>query len=220
MSKLERALSAIPRSFTEIRQSASHLAELRDIGWHRSIKAARPVDSAGNPIPWMCYPAIEILEAFVGPNTRVLEWGSGASTTWLGKRSTDVTSIEHNAEWFGQVSKFAPSHVQRHLVTFSGSEQFCDPLEPYLGIAADCGSSQRFDVVIVDGMARGSCMALARDILADGGVVVLDDSRRAETESWRSDMRSAGFREIKVSGVKPCAGQTCSTSFFVRFSAA
>ena len=55
------------------------------------------------------------------PNARVLEWGSGASTVWLGKRSSEVFSIESDAAWANLVQDSVPpsrSHRDtRHSVS-------------------------------------------------------------------------------------------------------
>ena len=216
MGKLSRLTAATPRSLREFKQSASHLAELRNLGWHRSVREQRPVDLSGLPVPWMCYQAAEILNAFIDPETKVLEWGSGASTAWLLERTSTVTSIEHDPEWYERVTAFVPKGADRVLVNYSGSESTCAFDEPYIQVALDRGSVSKFDVVIVDGMARESCLQVAQSVLSRSGVIVLDDSHRDEARGWRAAMRASGLREIRVSGVKPCAGQTCSTSFFLR----
>ena len=50
-----------------------------------------------------------------------------------------------------------------------------------------------YDVAIVDGVARLSCLEVAPRCLASGGVVVLDDAERAADAAARERLAADGF---------------------------
>ena len=80
-------------------------------GYWRSIFTRRCEDRAGNPIPWLTYPAISLLSAFDFRDSTVLEFGSGNSTLWWAGRSRSVTSIETSIDWIARISKLNPPNT-------------------------------------------------------------------------------------------------------------
>ena len=72
---------------------------LRKVGWYRSCRVAKPIDSDGSPLPWWTYPAIAFLRDRIRPQFRVLEFGAGYSTLWLCRRVQQVVSFENSPEW-------------------------------------------------------------------------------------------------------------------------
>jgi hypothetical protein len=47
--------------------------------------------------------AVIILDNWLRPTDRGLEWGSGRSTIWLASRVAHVLSVEHNPVWYTRV---------------------------------------------------------------------------------------------------------------------
>ena len=66
----------------------------------RTLYAIHDVDDLVNlDIPWWTYGAIDAVQEHLdalGGRARVFEFGSGASTVWLGRRSAAVYSVEHD----------------------------------------------------------------------------------------------------------------------------
>src|SRR5690606_9508223 len=65
-------------------------------------------DMASLDVPWWTYRAANRVESFLESRSgdgRVFEWGSGASTTWLGRRAAEVISIEHDTEFVEVVQR-------------------------------------------------------------------------------------------------------------------
>src|SRR5262245_35910487 len=85
---------------------------LHDDGWFRSAREGRAVDAEGRPIPWITYPAIELLRARVRPDMSVFEYGCGASTRWWAERVREVVSVEHDRAWFEQTRLGLPANVE------------------------------------------------------------------------------------------------------------
>lgn len=134
----------------------------------------------------------ERLVSFVPPGGRMLEWGAGGSTVWLAKNlpeGASLTSIEHDREWFYEVANHlgnggrgARENVRMLLREPTGplganataGEDDPTSLLPFI----DAVDGERFDVILVDGYARGACLDRARQLLNPGGVVVLHDAQR------------------------------------------
>ncbi len=90
--------------------------------------------------PWYTTEAVAFLDAFVKPETRVLEFGAGRSTVWLAKRTNHLVSVETDPEWFAWVSDNVKNADLRRL----------DP--PADHGACDGFPDAHFDLVIVDAM--------------------------------------------------------------------
>lgn len=141
----------------------------------------------------------EQIERRLFAGCRVLEWGCGGSTLWLADRlprGAHLVSIEHHRDWYERV---AQAIGQRDNVTMILSEprgpigrnatieeEDSSGLEAYIHSA----DGQTFDVILVDGVARGVCMAHARSLLRPGGTVFLHDAHR----DWY-DGAKAGYVE-------------------------
>ncbi|TDJ58096.1 MAG: class I SAM-dependent methyltransferase [Planctomycetota bacterium] len=118
---------------------------------------------------------------------RMLEWGSGGSTVWFADRLPDaaqLTSVEHDRQWHETLSAAIGERSNVRLLLAEPAnplgrnatidEENPAPLAAYLG-AADGAT---YDVIVVDGVARGACLERARELLAPGGVVFLHDAQR------------------------------------------
>lgn len=152
--------------------------------------------------PWIVMAAVtfledECLEPWGGPlSFRAFEWGAGGSTLWLSQRCATVISIEHDAEWHAQTGD--------ELAKW-GIENVTQVYRPlglgYAGAILDY-PDEAFAVIVVDGRERAQCLANAMGKLAPGGVLVLDDSERAQyqeamgrLDGWeRHDFEYAGKR--------------------------
>ena len=139
----------------------------------------------------------ERLVSFVPPGGKMLEWGAGGSTVWLAQNlpaGASLTSIEHDREWFYEVANHLGNggrgrrdNVRMLLREPTGplgtnataGEDDPTSLRPFI----DAVDGERFDVILVDGYARGACLKKARSLLNPGGVVVLHDAQR----EWYDD---------------------------------
>jgi predicted O-methyltransferase YrrM len=150
--------------------------------------------------PWLTFSSVDFIRDFLRPGSglRVFEYGSGASTLfWLDHGAT-VVSVEHDPTWHAQVSRLLPQsgRVDYRLVLPSAgpASDKHDPADPELFQSDDPlyrGMQFRtyveqieefadgtFDIVLIDGRARSSCVAHAASKTRDGGLLVLDNSDR------------------------------------------
>lgn len=121
------------------------------------------------------------------PDARVLEWGSGASTVWLGKRSAEVFSIESDANWAQMVRNSVPPHV--HILTpeiparqrgegISSRRAGFRHLDFTHYVHALDDIPGLFDLIVIDGRAREACLDRALTRLAPRGIILFDNTNR------------------------------------------
>jgi hypothetical protein len=133
---------------------------------------------------------------------RMLEWGSGTSTTWFTERLPEgarLLSIEHDAGWHRRVceslSRGARAQVLLRPATgplgpnASIAEERPDLLESYVQAADRLGP---FDVILIDGVARGACLERAASLLAPEGVVFLHDAQRPWYDRAKARLTAIG----------------------------
>lgn len=124
--------------------------------------------------PWFTSGAVEFLENYLQehPHAVVLEFGSGASTFWLAKRTSNLHSIEYDVDYYAYVKKrlaeggddyYPVNYVYSGLPNYLFCKRFPDEF---------------FDVVLVDGRRRKNSIIHSIPKLKPGGLLLLDDSQR------------------------------------------
>lgn len=148
----------------------------------------------------MCFPAVEHLDRILAEESRVFEYGSGGSTIYFAQRVREVVSVEHEPSWHSRVrAELAHrrlANVRCELIEPTVDVSFrrdriADPSayvsddERYIGKtfkayaqAISAFPDAYFDLVVVDGRARPSCVLSARDKVRPGGTLLLDQSER------------------------------------------
>jgi len=89
-----------------------------------------------------------------------------------------------------------------------------EPDDPYLAPLVD--HKERFDVVVVDGLARNACCRLAPEHLTDTGLILLDDSDRTAYRNGHDALAALGFGRVDFFGPKPGVGHLSVTSVFCK----
>ncbi len=177
---------------------------LKECGWFRSVRQSESVDAAGEPIPWISYPALFFLQGRVKSDLAVFEFGSGYSTLWWAQRVRRVCASEANAGWHAEIARRVPAHVELFRV---------DEVD-YPTVAA--GFPGAFDIVVIDGGDRVRCAESAVAALKADGVIIWDDSNRPEYKPGFELLRAHGFSQIEFTGLGPIVNVTKSTSIFYR----
>lgn len=196
---------------------------------HWAFSLTRAHDSlaiAELDVPWWTYRAIDVVEAWLlarSSPVRVFEWGSGASTIWLGRRADEVHSVEHH-RGFGE--HLAPSLASFANVTFrivepapSSSPVVASAKEGHTGldfrayVGAIDGVAGEFDVIVIDGRARDACLRAAVERLAPGGIIVFDNTRRRR---YREAIAAAPVTERRLPGLTPTLPYPDQTSVLMR----
>lgn len=182
---------------------------LRQNGWYSS-RRSRQSKSFVNPIPWMTYASIDFLGQSVSIKSRVLEFGSGNSTIWWLSRGNSVVSLETNLGWSEKV---------RSQIVEGGWEDRSElrlvskisPLE--LSKFQDAS----FDLIVNDGDGdRVEIIEQIQRLLTPKGILVWDNSDRTEYADGKKLLLSAGFHELKFTGMGPINAYGWITSIFYK----
>lgn len=202
LERLDRAYRARPRG---VRGQLRTLLAIHDVE-----------DLVSLDVPWWTYRAIDVVEAHLrrlGGAARVFEYGSGASSVWLGRRAAEVHTVEHDAGF---------AAVMTRVVAAADLDGTVDLLTvPPVDSAAPVTPSQRrgeagrdyadyvrsidrvdgaFDLLVVDGRARVACLRHALPRLAAGGLVLFDDSERPR---YRTGLETSGLELRRLRGWAP-----------------
>lgn len=210
-----RAWEALPRRPAALKRCLSLLAALNDLGWRRSAETQAPVDAAGEPLPWYTYPALLWLGPRLKGTDSVFEYGAGNSTAWLAARVASVTSVEHDADWSAAASAKAPSNATVLHRKCTGDGVRAPSGDAYVS-AIEEGPVEGFDVVVVDGMARVSCVEAALARTGPSSLLVLDNSDRPQYAEALDRLAGAGLARIDFAGPVPGSGRLSTTTVFAR----
>jgi predicted O-methyltransferase YrrM len=166
--------------------------------WFRSLFSVLDFeDFQSLDTPWWVMTAGAEIDEFLRqrPHSRVLEWGSGASTVWLSRRSSEVFTLESDPDWAARVRALIPATVQlilreaprRTLPHSLRSRRLgfrsCD-FRDYVEAAQAIPGA--FDLIVVDGRAREACFRHAHTRLTEGGVILFDNTNRRR---YRAELR-------------------------------
>ncbi|MBR2136897.1 MAG: class I SAM-dependent methyltransferase [Alphaproteobacteria bacterium] len=180
----------------------------KDFAIERSMNEKVCVDRDGNPIPWYTYPAIEYLSQFDYSNKNIFEFGTGYSSMYWSKRAKTVTSVEDKPEWYEKFSR--EFHADNWQMIY------CDEKQGYEDVIQK--NKQKYDVIIIDGKRRAECAQNAVKALAEGGMIILDDSDRINTSLEYFNavkiLREADLLQVDFYGFCPMNNYTKTTSVF------
>lgn len=185
--------------------------------WMRSLLPGR--SALVDQIPWMPFKAQAWLESYLTRDMRVFEYGSGGSTLFLSQRVGSLVSVEHDRAWHslvsGELTRLGMKNCEYVLMESEiaydgntpayGPNSFTSTKFPELSFEAyvrtiDGYADDGFDLVIVDGRARASCVASALSKVRPGGYLMLDDTYRGRYEEAMALLSSYERRDFTGAG--------------------
>jgi hypothetical protein len=166
--------------------------------WREHLVPGR--NSVTDGSPWMCFSAIQFLKEIVRKDMRVFEYGSGGSTLFWISRVQEVASVEHDTSWYSIMKiKLDEQAVQNLKYILAepvndaefGKKRFENP-DDYISAdpaykgknfeqyakSIDSYPDNYFDIVVVDGRARPSCIKHGIPKLKKNGWLIIDNSER------------------------------------------
>lgn len=167
---------------------------LNQTGFIKSHQYIQPIDNKKAPIPWMNYAMVEFLNERLNKGLDLFEYGAGFSSIWFAERLNRVVSIEYDKAWRKQVEDLLAPVSNAELV-------FQEVGEDYINGAAKTG--RKYHLVLVDGRERVACAKASFNSLTEDGVLILDDSDRAEYQEVFTIAEDLGFKNLRISGLKP-----------------
>lgn len=186
-----RSISPILRAIGIFSLLDRYSKKNRRVKWLRSLFAIHNLDEMVNlDLPWWTFDAIEFIDRFLSERSQpiVYEWGSGASTYWISKRASSVTSIEHHEFWYNKVIEKTSPNVSLHLIPAINSDveniaigskkagYFKADFTNYVSHIDE--SETLYDLIVVDGRSRENCLLKAIKHLKSDGVILFDNSER------------------------------------------
>jgi len=181
-----------------------------------------------NPfVPWTSQASIKTFEKILTRDMVGLEYGSGNSTIFFASHLKELTSIEHNKEWFKIVKanlqklkltnvdyRFIPATKkdnQQYSYTFykdynltEKDFQIRTDYHEYFSFVKEFPNNH-FDFIIVDGRARVECCLNAIPKLKSNGIFVLDNSDRNRykpvfkvLKNWKSITTTTGLFDTTI----------------------
>lgn len=175
---------------------------LKDLSYFSEWRRYRVSEKGtiGHRVPWLVFSCIGFLDKWLAKDMQVFEYGSGGSTLYFAAKTKQIISIEHDAKWFGYaqavIEKAGYENIQYNLIEPKAAEDSVnkDCTEPgnyvscfidYKGYefstyasAIDQYADESFDLVIVDGRVRHSCIAHAMQKVKPNGALLLDNADR------------------------------------------
>lgn len=187
--------------------SLKEFGYLNDVGWFNAFSLGEPVDKKNQPIPWFTYPCIDFLSQRLNKNLSVFELGSGNSTLFFASRVRNISSLEHNKEWFTKINGSLPDNSKLTYVESNSSDKYLETLKT---------GNEKFDIVIVDGIFRNECLLESINHLTEQGIIILDDSERNEYAEGISFVVNASFKRIDFVGIAPGLLYSKTTTIFYK----
>jgi len=207
LARIARHLDKLPAGQQAALASFVERGLLDRLGWLESAATGRPVDAAGEPLPWLTYPALRLIEERVPGGAGVIEFGAGLSTLWWARRARRLVTIENDEGWCAEIRSRAPSHVDvRHV-----------PL-PVLGSTLDAmaASGETFDIVVIDNFDRATVAMKVMAFLHAASVIVFDNSDELVYRPCVDHLKGEGFKELRLHALGPVNPFEWSTSFLYR----
>lgn len=182
--------------------------------------------------PWLPYLVAEYLKTL--KPKRVFEWGSGASTLfWVELGVRRLVSIEHDLEWYEKIKPDLPDWVDYRYIPFEQGEICGDKSDPrcyksgstelgavnFKNYASSIDDYGMFDLILIDGMARPSCLAHAFSHVGLGGYIVLDNTGDRpyylEKTVEMFGNYEVGWESVKFMGYGPILAYKWETTIFI-----
>lgn len=189
------------------------------------------------PSPWITFQALDFIDRWINSrrDLKVFEYGSGGSTLYWQKFSSLVVSIEHDEGWYHLVQEAiqgSKAHDYRLILPERRNEFMnsdCDPADPdaygtgdellrkfsfYRYVTQiDAFDDHFFDVILIDGRSRPSCIKHSIKKIKPGGLLIVDN---ADTDYYEPGMDSylGAFKKKVFWGVGPTSPAMWQTNIY------
>lgn len=166
--------------------------------WRSSQKNGR--SSVNDEWAWINFSALEFLSKWLAPEHVVFEYGGGGSTLFFLKKVKEVITVEHDKSWFEILEKtiwekkikswkgfqiegkrkndnvgLDPENPLTYSSRAKGFEMYT--FEEYATVIHQYPDNY-FDLILVDGRSRTSCINECLGHLKTGGILVIDNAER------------------------------------------
>jgi hypothetical protein len=165
--------------------------------WNKSLSSKKT--SIDLKQPWVVLFSIPFLKKMSLKHSIVFEFGSGGSTFFFAERVKQVVTVEHDLKWFDKIAKLIQSEysnvelnyvppelnlkathhdASNELAYVSNSIDFEGYSFVDYASFIDKYPDEYFDIILIDGRARPSCLMHSVSKVKKAGIIVLDDAYR------------------------------------------
>jgi hypothetical protein len=166
--------------------------------WLSALQPGR--NSMADEWAWINFEALDHIEQYLHPESKVFEYGGGGSTLFFLKRAGFVATVENDKQWFSALEQaIAQRGIQRWRGFFKEGQPIAADKTRDISFPDDYKSNANgqenlsyedyarcieafpfanFDLVLVDGRARPSCMHVSAPYIKSGGFLVVDNMER------------------------------------------
>ncbi len=181
--------------------------------WSESFRAGK--NSVSDELPWLNFYALEFLKNNIRPEFKVFEYGGGGSTLFFCKNAAEVITVEDNEEWFNILTQTIETKGYKNWKGYlvkpelykGGKSRSPENPEDFMSGAKELKHlsfekyahtidefpDAYFDLILVDGRARPSCIQLALPHLKAGGFLIVDNTERPYYLAYFHDALAVGF---------------------------
>lgn len=194
------------------------------------------------PLPWLSFEAIEYIQPRVKEGMKVFEYGSGGSTLFWLHHKAIVTSVEHDTQWYQKTKSYlaklsTPQRVDYRQISresldaqtiaqnsldYNNPDNYSSERKDQEGYSFKTYATQidefpdgSFDIVLIDGRVRNSCIKHAYKKVKIGGMIILDNSDRPHYLSQTSHLLK-DYEAKVLQGVTPTSLNNSQTTIFTR----
>jgi predicted O-methyltransferase YrrM len=122
-----------------------------------------------NPsVPWLTAKSIWIIDSLLKPNDKMIEFGSGRSTSWFAQRVKELISVETDRLWYEKVKVDVEKFKNTNLKFLNNDIEFRN-------LIATIDNSS-IDISLIDGAYRELCANLLIYKMKLGGVMIIDNA--------------------------------------------
>ena len=165
-------------------------------GYFRSAFVMKAVTKKGDPIPWYTFSCIDFLKNRTYKSKKVLEFGGGQSTLWWARRAEKVVTFEGDQAWFDQIKSSMPINVELNYVSLESADINVSQVNKYL----DSIGIEKYDVIVIDGLARFEMIKISLNYLAEDGCIICDNS---EGYNFFEGLKDSGLNRVDFFGSAP-----------------
>lgn len=181
--------------------------------WKESFNSNKSTIS--ERLPWLTFSAIDFLKGFIDQTHCVFEFGGGGSTLFFLDKASAVVTVEHDRQWFNELSKIVGDNTkwESNFIEPVPSEKtgdinnpfdYCsdDPMfekysfKDYVA-KIDCFPNESFDIILIDGRARTSCIHHSLTKVKKGGLLIIDNAEREYYFTQNSSSLQANFQILQ-----------------------
>ena len=120
--------------------------------------------------PWISREAFEVLDLIISPSDKVLEFGSGKSTSYFASKCSYVYSVESNFQWYKK--------VVNKLTDLSSSNvniKYAENESEYLDLSF---IDNEITILFIDGRYRLQSLKEGLKYASDNAIIIIDNSQR------------------------------------------